>query len=270
MTCAPVVVMCPSGAGAAGDSPGGRAGRRLPARLSGPERSRLSTGTSSTSCPSSTTPGAPFVDDGVGFLHFSAASTDERWTLSEVSIDDPLSAPGRTLEDVYDNPQRDTLIYVFYNDEHPDNSTTGVKGHTKGVVAFDGDQGFWLIHSLETVAQQLLFNEPYLYATQLAPGLEAQYPLMARVIAGERRSEPPWFGVETLPSGDATFTSYAKARDFRRRPTWRNGATETQLPSNCSAVEPVLNVQNITATAAGGPLPFEFGTTKDHSKWAVS
>ncbi|XP_043205328.1 deoxyribonuclease-2-alpha-like [Amphibalanus amphitrite] len=319
MTCAPVVVMCPSvpvllatllvAAPAAGSPLGCR--DQSGAAVDWYVLYKL---------PVIHDTGAPFVSDGVGFLHFSSASTDERWTLSEVSIDDPLSAPGRTLADVYDNPQRDTLIYVFYNDEHPDNSTTGVKGHTKGVVAFDGDQGFWLIHSvpkfppppgeqysypgngqtygqsflcvtlssdqLETVAQQLLFNEPYLYATQLAPALEAQYPLMARVIAGERRSEPPWFGVETLPSGDATFTSYAKARDFGDdlysglvaptlttglfAETWRNGATETQLPSNCSAVEPVLNVQNITATAAGGPLPFEFGTTKDHSKWAVS
>ena len=267
--------------------------------------------------------GAPFVDDGAGFMHFSSVSTGERWEVSEVSIDDPLSAPGRTLSPVYDDPERESLIYVFYNDEHPDGSTSGVKGHTKGVVAFDGDQGFWLVHSVpkfppppgeqygfaengytygqsflcltlssdqvETVAQQLLFNEPYLYATQLAAPLEALYPLMARVIAGERRSEAPWFGIEALPTGGggggAVFTSYAKARNFGDdlysglvapalstglfTETWRNGATDTKLPSNCSISYPVQNVQNITATAAG-PHTFQFGNTKDHSKWAVS
>ncbi|KAF0301271.1 Deoxyribonuclease-2 [Amphibalanus amphitrite] len=163
--------------------------------------------------------GAPFVSDGVGFLHFSAASTGERWTLSDVPINDSLSAAGRTLEPLYQHTVNKSLIYAFYNDEHPDGPTSFTKGHTKGVVAFDGDQGFWLVHSvphfppppgqrygyphtghhfgqsflcvtlssdqLETVARQLLFNEPYLYATQLAPVLKARYPLMARVVAGE-------------------------------------------------------------------------------------
>ena len=265
-----------------------------------------------------------FVDDGVGFMHVSSASAGDQWTLSDVSIDDPLSAPGRTLTPVYDDPERDSLIYVFYNDEKPDGSTSSVKGHAKGVVAFDGDRGFWLVHSvpkfppppgeqysyaengqtygqsflcltlpstqLESVAQQLLFNEPYLYATQMASSLESQYPLMAQVIAGERRSQSPWFGVEALNTpGGAAFTSFAKARDFGDdlysglvapdlstglfTETWRHGATESRLPSNCSTSFPVENVQNITATVSlptSGRATFDFGTTKDHSKWAVS
>ena len=286
--------------------------------------------------------GVQFVGDGVSFLHFSSASAGERWTLSAVPINASHSAAGLTLRPLYQHPTRKSLIYVFYNNEKPDGSVTGTKGHTKGVVAFNGDHGFWLVHSvphfppppwrgydypatghrygqsflcltlpssqMDTVAEQLLFNDPHLYATQMSSSLESQYPVMARVIAGERRSEAPWFSVKPLSTvGGQPFVAYAKAGAFGKdlysdlvapslqtgllTETWMNGAQSDRLPSDCSLSYPVFNVRHISVTLKRPPsatdrislkirsrisfefrsmIRFTFSSKEDHSKWAVS
>ncbi|XP_037077387.1 deoxyribonuclease-2-like [Pollicipes pollicipes] len=267
------------------------------------------------------------VQAGIGYTHFSsAATTGALWTLSEVAINDSSSAAGRTLAPVYAKSERKSLLYVFYNDEKPDGPTSFDKGHTKGVVAFDGDSGFWLVHSVphyppppgqpydypdtgerygqsflcvtlagsqvETVAQQLLFNEPFIFASQLAADLAARYPLMERVVQGDVRSRTPWFNIAPLATpGGQPFVSYAKARAFGkdlyadlaapalRTPllteTWMNGPHDERIPSDCELTYPVQNVQNITVVAArgapaGGRFTIAFTSTHDHSKWAVS
>lgn len=51
-----------------------------------------------------------------------------------------------TLEQLWNPSQQ--ISYIIYNDEAVDNSTYDYsKGHTKGILATDGDQGFWLQHS---------------------------------------------------------------------------------------------------------------------------
>ncbi len=52
-----------------------------------------------------------------------------------------------TLQQLW-NPAKQ-VSYIIYNDESAaDNSTYDFsKGHTKGIIASDGDQGFWLQHS---------------------------------------------------------------------------------------------------------------------------
>ena len=268
----------------------------------------------------------PFVDEGTGYLHYSSMLNMlslSMWVLSDVSINDSLSAPGRTLQPIYDDPWRDSLIYVFYNDGLPNGTTKSSKGHTKGVVAFDGDRGFWMVHSvphfpeppwkaysypprgktygqsflcltlpssqLETLAQQLLYMEPVIYASQMNPYLQARYPEMARVIAGETRRVWSIAGFAT-PCGDI-FYSFAKSRYFGDdlysrfvaeklnvsldTETWMRAATpENRLPSYCTPNLQVRNVVQINVTAFSPRLRlvmlFSFGNNRDHSKWAIS
>jgi deoxyribonuclease II len=95
----------------------------------------------------------------------------------------------------------------LYNDEPPEGKTDGSRGHTKGVLATNAQQGFWLIHSVphypaaldngtywyphtgrtygqsflcitigasevEKVGTQLLYNEPHIYSTKFPEAYE--------------------------------------------------------------------------------------------------
>jgi len=105
----------------------------------------------------------PHVKDGHGYAYLDS-STDYKFVLSENSIADDTSAPGRTLDQVYnaydvnkeylkkkDNQYydgADDIAHVFYNDENPNGTVYFDCGHTKGGLAFDKESGFWLIHSV--------------------------------------------------------------------------------------------------------------------------
>ena len=261
--------------------------------------------------------GSEFVDKGAGYVHFSSESTGGDWILSEVSIDDPLSASGRTLAPIYSNPTRDSLIFAFFNDVPPHGQVSGEKGHTKGVVAFDGSEGFWLVHSvpnfppkpdksysypnsgldngqsflcitlnsnqIENVASLLEHSCPHFYDTKMSHPLRAKYRKMSEVINGQCNTEYSKIH-EPLP---AEFIAFAKTKEFGEdlyhdlvateletdlfAETWRNGPGEP-LPSNCFGSYRVQNVQNITVMAVVGTRDhtFEFPSTEDNSKWAVS
>ena len=196
----------------------------------------------------------PFIKRGIGYMFYSSTSKGRRFFLSDVSIENQKSIPGRTLQPIYDDAAklslRPKLIYAFYNDAHPNHQTDGDMGHAKGVVAFDGNRGFWMVHSvprfppypsmksysypksgtkkgqaflcislkskkLEKVATQLLFNEPHLYASKLPPSLQKKYPKMHQVINGIRSKTAPHFSVVELhETGNRRIVSFAKEREF--------------------------------------------------------
>jgi len=58
------------------------------------------------------------------------------------SQNDPVST---TLQQIYQG--NSSIGYVLYNDEHPDGQVSYDNAHMKGVLAFDANQGFWLVHS---------------------------------------------------------------------------------------------------------------------------
>ncbi|VDM71534.1 unnamed protein product [Strongylus vulgaris] len=68
------------------------------------------------------------------------------WTLAPFSIESDQSAVGATLKDFY---RHDQEHFVFaYNDDSPSGSVDSYRGHSKGVVVFDQESGFWIIHSV--------------------------------------------------------------------------------------------------------------------------
>ena len=58
-----------------------------------------------------------------GYAYFTSGSRDGNWILSDKSVEDPLSVPGRILSPLYDNKKSDGLMYILYNDEHPEGNT---------------------------------------------------------------------------------------------------------------------------------------------------
>ena len=98
---------------------------------------------------------APSLEEGIGYL-FSYPMKSNRSNLSDVGIDSPLSFHGQTLKSIYDNPKDASLSYAFHNDAHPNGSTTATKVHTKEVVAFDGNSGFWMVQSVSRYPRRLI------------------------------------------------------------------------------------------------------------------
>ncbi|KAL6733878.1 hypothetical protein Aduo_004483 [Ancylostoma duodenale] len=68
------------------------------------------------------------------------------WTLSPLTIDNDAAGVGATLREFYKHDQRQ---FAFaYNDDSPSGSVDSYRGHSKGVVLFDEETGFWIIHSV--------------------------------------------------------------------------------------------------------------------------
>ena len=140
---------------------------------------------------------------------------------------------------------------------------------------------------LGKVANLLHHNCPHFYATQMSPAQRARYPLMSKVIDGNCDTGNSSFTIQTLYVGPSRteFKAFAKTSKFGKdlysdlvaprletdlyAETWRNGAGGP-LPSYCSSPRHVLNVQLFKVRTASRSRPYEFPSTTDHSKWAVS
>ncbi|KAI9555628.1 hypothetical protein GHT06_018143 [Daphnia sinensis] len=98
--------------------------------------------------------------DGRAYVYTTSASTQgddgSTWIFSQQSIDSAGSLPGQTLEPIYNFPEHvvsedndvDERLLLMYNDEFPNGTSSEIAAHAKGVVAFDGQSGFWLVHSV--------------------------------------------------------------------------------------------------------------------------
>lgn len=188
------------------------------------------------------------IDSDQSGLRYSYLTEDSiqrtnNWKLSDLRIDNFNSFPGRTLKDLYNDPE---ILLIFYNDEVPDGPTDNKNGHTKGVVATDGAYAIWLAHSvpkfpkfseysypssgehygqsflcitlnattqMNSVVTQLLFNEPNIYFSRIPEKLSQTYPGLSDVIAKKWRSEKPFESLLELTSlNGSIFKSFAKGR----------------------------------------------------------
>lgn len=201
------------------------------------------------------------------------------WQLSDHQINESESIPGLTLNSLFTN---ESVLLLAYNDEQPTGEVDFTDGHTKGVVATDGEQGIWLIHSvpkypstnhydypknaehygqsflcisfeasqMDTVGQQLIFNEPNIYSNRVPKSLKGKFSNLERAIAKDWKKSAPYKSLTMLTSfGGRTFSSFAKGKNFNGDlyedwlapainvslyvETWRNGPGN--LVSNCSA-----------------------------------
>ncbi|CAG5133990.1 unnamed protein product, partial [Candidula unifasciata] len=174
-----------------------------------------------------------------------------KWALLNHAMNESQEAVYQTLSAIYSG-KNDDMMYIMYNDEPPPASQTTVQdegGHTKGVVAFDKNSGFWLIHSaphfppgkdhgytypttachygqsflcvtfpynqLGNVAKQLWYNEPHIYNHTVPASFSQDYPVLNDVIHGKTPPGPPYSSVLQMTSlGGQQFTSFAKSGKF--------------------------------------------------------
>jgi deoxyribonuclease-2 len=153
----------------------------------------------------------PSVSKGYAYLYADSNSytTKRFFTNSSHSLGDGQGALDHTLAQIYSN--YNNVGYAFYNDETPSGSTSYSYGHTKGVMGWDNNGGFWLIHSVPKMAEdpskgsfsypnngrmygqsmicvslnatnmdsaffQLTYTNPQLYANSWISGTESIYP----------------------------------------------------------------------------------------------
>ena len=69
---------------------------------------------------------------GTGYAFISSANPQAGWTISEKSVKNLTSIPGRILGPIYGQKSDKNLFHMFYNDAHPDDKTSFYLGHTKG------------------------------------------------------------------------------------------------------------------------------------------
>jgi len=77
---------------------------------------------------------------------YAYMAKDVKLDKAKDTLDSDESALTRTLSQLYE--KYESLSYAMWNDEDPSSKKDGHRAHAKGVVAFDGDSGFWITHSL--------------------------------------------------------------------------------------------------------------------------
>jgi len=145
-----------------------------------------------------------------------------------------------------------TVGHLMYNDQWPSGKTCSACGHTKGVLGFDVNGGFWLVHStprfplepsieafysfpaneriygqsylcitlpfsaIEKVAGQLLLNYPAVYDSNVPTSLAQQLPTVMDVIKGTHVTASASKVTAIKSQGGLTFTSYAKTAKWAK------------------------------------------------------
>jgi deoxyribonuclease-2 len=190
------------------------------------------------------------VASGVAFL-YADSSTGGSWVFSAKNVDDPDSAIGRTVRQIFDAKKRGDLFYATYNDEHPNGKEDPSRGHMKGALAFNDYKGFWLIHSvprfpmtttgtyeypdtgrrfgqsflcitfssgeLDQIGEQLLYSQPSVFDYHLPNSYRLLYPHLEKAIT--RKALPSgtknYYSVQPINSlGGKKFMSFNKHKKF--------------------------------------------------------
>ncbi|WAQ96265.1 DNS2A-like protein [Mya arenaria] len=170
--------------------------------------------------------------------------------------------------------------YAMYNDALPTNSEDIVpnqrRGHTKGVLGFDKETGFWLVQSTpkfpparnhgysfpnKTYAQSFLCISMETSKNLNAIEFADKYGDFKAALEGNHVIYPPWYSETKLVSlAGVTFTSFAKYWK------WEKDLYADWLASSFNDSLLVMNVVTLGFNAIG----YNFKSTQDHSKWAIT
>ncbi|XP_075715196.1 deoxyribonuclease-2-alpha isoform X2 [Rhinoderma darwinii] len=184
-----------------------------------------------------------------GMKYMYQDHTSEGWVRGAALMNSTESAVGRTLSQLYQSSQSKNVAYVLYNDQPPANMSNAIRGHTKGVVLLDKQQGFWLIHStprfppsssqkydwpssalrngqsficvtypysqFKEIGTQLMYNTITPYDSSIPDTFSGDLPDLNSAAMKKQVTKPPWNRQVTLTSaGGKPFTSFAKHARF--------------------------------------------------------
>ncbi|EDW81028.1 uncharacterized protein Dwil_GK11236 [Drosophila willistoni] len=165
------------------------------------------------------------VADASGLRYFYVTSNSyDSWQMSGRHISDANSIPAQTLNPLFADERH--ILLAAYNDEFPNGTVSTTGGHTKGVVASDGETGIWLVHSVpkfptipqysypttgenygqsllcvtldpagvEKVGEILVYNEPHFYYERnpLLQTTSELFPSLERALQRQWRTQSPY------------------------------------------------------------------------------
>jgi len=154
------------------------------------------------------------------------------------------SAIGTTLSSLYNCGAN--CGYVLINDEYPAGADNSDNAHQKGVLGFDGETGFWLVHSVpdfpppiasgfsypssgeiyaqhflcltlttatfDIIAQQLAIDHPYIYDSNVPSSIAATVPNMVNLVNKQASTSVTNNVVNITTLGGLKYDVFAKSR----------------------------------------------------------
>ncbi|XP_054477316.1 deoxyribonuclease-2-alpha isoform X2 [Anoplopoma fimbria] len=185
-----------------------------------------------------------------GEMYLLLEKGSEGWSKGKGTVNDTTGALGRTVGQLYSQGQNTEVAYILYNDQKPlddfgDGSvgnSGGTRGHTKGVVLLDKNQGFWLVHStpqfppvrqagqyyypssgvvngqnficvtypldrFQTIGEQLQINQPNVYDCDVPGSLASLVPSLAALCKKTHLSGHIFPRVKPVSNRSMTLTS---------------------------------------------------------------
>nr|XP_057909241.1 deoxyribonuclease-2-alpha [Doryrhamphus excisus] len=195
--------------------------------------------------------GSKSPDRGLKYLLMDKGSAG--WSNGKGTVNDTTGALGRTLGQLYSQGKSTETAYILYNDEKPPggdrDNRGGRRGHTKGVVLLDDNQGFWLVHStplfppvrgagqyrypdsgvkngqnflcvtfplerFQTIGEQLQINEPMVYDCDVPQSFASSAPALGAVCNKKLIKAASSRSVTLTSKGGTDFISFAKGAAF--------------------------------------------------------
>lgn len=222
--------------------------------------------------------GSEDPDVNAGHAYLYADVTNATLGRSRHSLgDNTTGALAITLTQIYANAGSDDVGWLMYNDQLPDN-THDTYAHAKGVVGFDAEEGFWLVHSVprfpmalssaptyyfpddeikngqsflcvnydiavfDTISKLFIINKPYVFEQNFPDKFETILPNMKIVLDKKWNTIPTATTVDIISKKGNTFSAYAKNLQ------WNQDLYE-------GIVSPTLGLGLLVQTWREGPLP---------------
>nr|UOI85654.1 deoxyribonuclease 2-3 [Dugesia japonica] len=97
--------------------------------------------------------------DVYNFFYLSSETNGKSWKLPNYALNSDKNLVALTLNQAY-NATNDKSFYAFYNDDKAKKRSGSSGGHLKGVVNFDKETGYWLVHSVPHFPPPKSYNYP--------------------------------------------------------------------------------------------------------------